>query len=661
MDATGSPDCGNALPSANTITFTLESTPPTISCVGNQTRSTNSGLCNYTVAGSEFQPSAFADNCPGATVAFSLSGASTGTGNNLAGTTFGLGTTTVTWTVTDVIGLTATCTFTVTVTDVQAPNAVCQNVTVALNSAGLGATTASAVNNGSSDNCGIATTSLSTTNFTCLNLGPNAVVLTVTDVNGNSSTCSAVATVVDLIPPTITCVNVTVALNALGQVIVPAPPANLPTDNCQIVSFTASQTTFGCSNVGPNTVTVSVTDQSGNSSSCTGIVTVVDPVAPNAICQPVTVQLNSVGIGSTTASAVNNGSSDACGIASSTLNNSNFTCANVAGPNTVVLTVTDVNGNSSTCSAAVTVQDNVAPIAVCQPVTVQLNSAGNGSTTASAVNNGSSDACGIASTTLNNSNFTCANVAGPNTVVLTVTDVNGNSSTCSAAVTVQDNVAPIAICQPVTVQLNSAGNGSTTASAVNNGSSDACGIASTTLNNSSFTCANVAGPNTVVLTVTDVNGNSSTCSAAVTVQDLVAPIAVCQPVTVQLNSAGNGSTTASAVNNGSSDACGIASTTLNNSSFTCANVAGPNTVVLTVTDVNGNSSTCSAAVTVQDNVAPIAICQPVTVQLNSAGNGSTTASAVNNGSSDACGIASTTLNNSNFTCANVAGPNTVSP
>ncbi len=450
----------------------------------------------------------------------------------------------------------------------------------------------------------------------------------------------------------------TVALNALGQVVVPAPPANLPTDNCQIVSFTTSQTTFGCANVRPNTVTVSVTDQSGNSSSCTGVVTVVDPIAPVAICQPVTVQLNSANNGSTTASAVNNGSSDACGIATTALDNSSFTCANVAGPNMVILTVTDVNGNSSTCSAAVTVQDNIAPIALCQPVTVQLNSAGNGSTTASAVNNGSSDACGIASTTLNNSSFNCANVASLNTVVLTVTDVNGNSSTCSAAVTVQDNVAPIAVCQPVTVQLNSVGNGSTTASAVNNGSSDACGIASTTLNNSSFTCANVAGPNTVVLTVTDVNGNSSTCSAAVTVQDLVAPIAVCQPVTVQLNSAGNGSTPASAVNNGSSDACGIASTTLNNSSFTCANV-GANTVVLTVTDVNGNSSTCSAAVTVQDNIAPIAVCQPVTVQLNSAGNGSTTASAVNNGSSDACGIASSTLNNSNFTCANVAGPNTV--
>ena len=60
---------------------------------------------------------------------------------------------------------------------------------------------------------------------------------------------------------------------------------------------------------------------------------------------------------------------------------------------------------------------------------------------------------------------------------------------------------------------------------------------------------------------------------------------------------------------------------------------------LTVTDVNTNSSTCSATVTIQDNVAPIAVCQNVTVQLDNTGNGSTTAAAVNNGSSDNCAIA----------------------
>ena len=48
-------------------------------------------------------------------------------------------------------------------------------------------------------------------------------------------------------------------------------------------------------------------------------------------------------------------------------------------------------------------------------------------TTASAVDNGSSDACGIESLALDNTDFTCANVGSGNIVVLTVTDVNGNA------------------------------------------------------------------------------------------------------------------------------------------------------------------------------------------------------------------------------------------
>jgi hypothetical protein len=91
-----------------------------------------------------------------------------------------------------------------------------------------------------------------------------------------------------------------------------------------------------------------------------------------------------------------------------------------------------------------------------------------------------------------------------NTETLTVTDVNGNVTTCTAVViTVEDNIAPVAICQDVTVQLDATGNGSTTATAVDNGSSDACGIASLVLSQTAFVCSEV-GANVETLTVTDV-------------------------------------------------------------------------------------------------------------------------------------------------------------
>jgi hypothetical protein len=47
---------------------------------------------------------------------------------------------------------------------------------------------------------------------------------------------------------------------------------------------------------------------------------------------------------------------------------------------------------------------------------------------------------------------------------------------------------------------------------------------------------------------------------------------------------------------------------------------GAQTVTLTVTDANGNTSTCDATVTIEDNIAPTAICQNITVQLDATGN-----------------------------------------
>ncbi|MCF8362615.1 MAG: T9SS type A sorting domain-containing protein, partial [Prolixibacteraceae bacterium] len=381
----------------------------------------------------------------------------------------------------------------------------------------------------------------------------------------------------------------------------------------------------------------------------TAVVTVEDNVTPEALAQNVTVELDDTGNGSTTAAAVDNGSNDACGIASLELSQTDFDCSHV-GANEVILTVTDNNGNENTATAVVTVEDNVAPNAIAQNVTVQLDDTGNGSTTAAAVDNGSNDACGIASLELSQTDFDCSHV-GTNDVVLTVTDNNGNENTATAVVTVEDNVAPIALAQNVTVQLDETGNGSTTAAAVDNGSNDACGIASLELSQTDFDCSHV-GANEVTLTVTDNNGNENTATAVVTVEDNVAPNAIAQNVTVQLDDTGNGSTTAAAVDNGSNDACGIASLELSQVDFDCSHV-GTNEVILTVTDNNGNENTATAVVTVEDNVAPNAIAQNVTVQLDDTGNGSTTAAAVDNGSNDACGIASLELSQVDFDCSHV--------
>jgi gliding motility-associated-like protein len=341
------------------------------------------------------------------------------------------------------------------------------------------------------------------------------VTLTATDANGNVSSATAIVKIEDKTAPVVATKNIIVQLDATGNASILASNVdNGSADSCGTPVLTVSPNTFTCANVGNNTVTLTATDANGNVASKTVIVTIENKNAPIALAKNTLVQLNATGNATITAADVNNGSTATCGTPVLTVSPSTFTCANV-GANTVTLTVTDANGNVSLATAIVTVQDKVAPVVLVKNATVQLDASGNASITASQIDNGSSDTCGIASITVTPNTFSCNNV-GVNQVTLKVTDVNGNVATATATVTVGDLILPTAKTRNLSVQLDDAGNASVTVNEINNGSSDNCGIASVSVSKLSFDCTNV-GANTVILTVTDKNGNKSTATAIVTV------------------------------------------------------------------------------------------------------------------------------------------------
>lgn len=533
------------------------------------------------------------------------------------------------------------------------PIAYCKTVMVQLNASGNGTALAADVNNNSTDNCGIANLALNQTTFTCSTIGANTVTLTVTDTNNNTATCSTTITVQDNVAPIAICQPVAVQLSAGGTASITAAQVNNnSSDNCGIATYTVFPNNFTCSNIGNTTTVLTVTDVNGNAATCSTTITVQDNVAPTAVCKNATVALNLLGMGSISTAQINNGSADNCSAVTLSLNQTNFSCANV-GSNTVTLTVTDAGGGTATCSATVMVQDNLSPTVVCQSATLVLNTSGTATLTTAQINNGSSDNCGIVSQTLSKTNFTCADV-GSNSVIMTASDASGNTSYCVATVNVTDNIAPTAVCQNITVQLGPGGTVSITPAQVNNGSTDNCGAANlVSVLPNSFNCFNT-GANTVTLKVNDSGGNTSTCSAIVTVQDVVAPSAICKNATVTLSAGGMASVTSAQINNGSNDNCGgTVSTSLNVSSFTCANI-GANTVILTASDAGGNTSTCSATVTVADNIAPTAVCQNISVTL-SGGTASITPAQINNGSTDNCGTVNlVSVSPSTFTCSSAA-------
>ncbi|WP_299536723.1 FG-GAP-like repeat-containing protein [Ulvibacterium sp.] len=104
------------------------------------------------------------------------------------------------------------------------------------------------------------------------------------------------------------------------------------------------------------------------------------------------------------------------------------------------------------------------------------------------------------------------------------------------------------------------------------------------------------GTYTLIWTYDLGNGNTSTQQQTVIVEDLVPPLAIAQDITVGLDENGQATINAEDINNGSTDNCGIEDLALDVSIFDCPEL-GDTTVELTVTDVNGNSDTATATVT----------------------------------------------------------------
>ena len=90
----------------------------------------------------------------------------------------------------------SSCVATVTVVDNRFPDVYCANTTVSLDANGVGVLPDD-VDNGSTDNCSITSRTLSQTTFTCADIGPQFVVMDVTDASGNTESCSILVNVVD--------------------------------------------------------------------------------------------------------------------------------------------------------------------------------------------------------------------------------------------------------------------------------------------------------------------------------------------------------------------------------------------------------------------------------------------------------------------------------
>jgi len=249
--------------------------PPVANCARTISRVLTQG-CSVLVTGQEVDNGSFDPD--GGNLTFTLEPAGP----------FSPGATQVTLTVTDDENQSSSCVATIIVEDGAPPTAVCKDVTVFLDESGSVILSPQQVDGGSSDNCSIHSMTVTPPIFGCGDIGPNQVVLTVMDPSFQIDQCTATVTVLDASAPEVTCRDIEVFLGPDGTVsITPEQVLASATDNCgEPLTFSVEPDSFTCDQDGPNTVTLTVSDGSGNVAQCSAVVTVLDHTPPAFECIP---------------------------------------------------------------------------------------------------------------------------------------------------------------------------------------------------------------------------------------------------------------------------------------------------------------------------------------------------------------------------------------
>jgi gliding motility-associated-like protein len=625
---------GNESECSFTVTVT-EDVLPAIACPANISVSTASATCEAVV---NYQTPVGTDNCPGATTQLTAGLAS--------GATFPLGTTPVTYTVTDAAGNTASCTFNVTVSDLSPPIFDCPtNV-----SSGTDPDACNAVVSfptpGATDNCSAVTVvqTAGPMSGATFPTGSTPVTFTATDELGNSATCTFSVVVSDLQPPVITCpppVNLTIIQNVCDTLLV----YDLPTavDNCPgvTVSFVTGLTSGVPAAAGTYTTIYQAVDASGNTATCSFPIAIAETEPPLIDCPADLTVQTPPGNCEATINFSAPPFSDACSAVSIAQTGGPSSGSSLlAGIYPVTFTATDEFGNSTDCTFNVIVTDGNPPALTCTSETINATTEP-----------------GLCGATVNYPLPTANDPCGPVTIdlaaglgsgaffppgtyeeVYAATDVSGNTATCTITIVVTDAEAPLITC-PDDVLIT----GLTACEAVVNypapTATDNCAVADIALTGGIASGETFpVGPTTVSFTATDAAGNEATCSFAVTLLEIVPPVVDCP---------GDISATADPQQCTANVDFDPPTATDNCGEVTITQTAGPapgsafppgsTAVTYIISDLSGNEVVCTFNVVVNDVTPPTLLCSEPTVVPNEPGQCGAVVNYPLPTASDACG------------------------
>ena len=412
---------------------------------------------------------------------------------------------------------------------------------------------------------------------------------------GNNGNCTSIEVVVgDTEAPLLTCpanintVNDPDLCSAIVNFNVSA------TDNCDPdIAITYSQSSGTPFLVGATIVSVTATDDFGNSRNCSFEIIVADAEAPAFSNCPTNIAIpNDPGSCGAIVNWTAPDLTDNCSaptISASHLPGDFFP----VGTTTVSYTGIDEAANQAMdCTFSVTVDDSEAPAFSNCPTNITIsNDPGSCGAIVNWIAPDLTDNC--SAPTISASHFPGDFFpVGTTTVSYTGIDEAANQATdCTFSITVDDSEVPIAICRNLTIQLDATGNASITVDEVNNGSNGACGAVVLTLDDYEFDCNDI-GSTAVTLLATDSGGNTASCTAIIEVEDNIQPMITACPSS--LNACG--SQAIDWTPPVASDNCTVSIS----SNFTPSAIfpEGTTTVLYTATDDGGNTASCSFDITI---------------------------------------------------------------
>jgi hypothetical protein len=420
---------------------------------------------------------------------------------------------------------------------------------------------------------------------------------TATDACANQSVHTQVITVQDTSPPVLAGVpaDTTVECHAI-----PDPPAVTATDNCSeaTVTLTESSEPGGCGDSRTITRTWTATDDCGNQSSQSQVITVQDTTIPTLEGVPADTTVSCNSIPEPAQVTV----TDNCSGAVVELSESSEpgTCI---GESILVRTwtATDPCGNQTTQSQIITILDTDAPVLEGVPpdVTVECNAIPDPAEVTA------TDACSDAVVALSETTEGGA-CAGSFTIrrTWTATDACGNQSSLSQFITVQDTAPPVLAGVP---EDEIATCDSVPAPAAVTATDDCFDpIVELTETSEPGECD---GQYTLTRTwtATDGCGNQTSQSQIIVVEDITAPVlaGIPEDQTVECD------TIPDPADVTASDTCSAAAVVVEETSEPGA-CAGLQTITRTwtATDACGNQATHTQIITVQDTTAPILVDVP---------------------------------------------------